>query len=170
MSNWVWLLIAGIIGIAGGIFGLFNPMASSVATEIIVAWGYIIAGGVQFFEAFRAEKWSGKLLSAALGILAIVLGIALIRNPLAGLAALTMVLGIMILIGAGFQIYGGMKVNETGLRWLMIAGGVVSIILGFMILANWPGSSAVALGVLMSIQLISFGSTAVALAFSRRKG
>ena len=47
--------------------------------------------------------------------------------------------------------------------------GVVSLVLGGMILARWPESSAVVLGVLMALELIMHGWSYIFLGLAARK-
>ena len=47
--------------------------------------------------------------------------------------------------------------------------GLVSIILGVMVLANFPQSAAVVLGILLAVELLSNGVSAIALALLTRR-
>jgi uncharacterized membrane protein HdeD (DUF308 family) len=50
----------------------------------------------------------------------------------------------------------------------MILAGIVSLVLGGMILANFPQSALVVLGIFLAVELISNGVSLIVLALSRK--
>lgn len=99
-SLWGWKLLAGILGILAGIVVLQHPLWSTVLVPaiyvIILGVQGIILGGASLILAFRGGGWGTGVLSA----LSIVLGVALLLNPLfIGVAVLPFVLGAFSLVG-----------------------------------------------------------------------
>jgi len=170
MSNWILLTVLGVISIAAGILALVNPFPASIAAAQIAGWAFLIIGGFQIVEAFSAEGWGGKLWTLLLGVVALIVGINLLANPLAGIISLTMVLGIMFLVSGLFKFMVGLKVHKSEFKYAVIISGLASFAIGFIILSNFPASAAASLGILLGIELISNGISAVALGFSRKAG
>ncbi|MGI9365566.1 MAG: HdeD family acid-resistance protein [Rhizobiaceae bacterium] len=170
MKNWVLLLIVGILFVIAGIAALLNPFAASLAVNFIAGWSFIVVGILQMIEAISAEGWGGKLWSLLLGVVSLLVGISLVANPLEGVVSLTIVLGVMFLISGIFKLIVGFRVHDNVLKWTVVLSGVISAILGVMILTNLPGAAVIALGVMLAIELLSNGVSAISLALSRKSG
>ena len=82
MSNWILLTIVGVLAIIAGILALLNPFPASLAAVRLASWAFLFLGGLQIFEAFRAETWGGKLWTLLLGVVAVIVGINLLGRPL----------------------------------------------------------------------------------------
>lgn len=169
MSNWILWLVIGVIALVGGIFALLNPLAATLAAEQLAGWLFLVVGILQVIAGFREEGWGAKLWVLLLGILAIVLGVALLANPLAGILALTTVAAILFFAGGLTKIVLAFSLEDRSYFWLILLSGAVSVILAVMIFANFPQSAAVLLGVLLGIDLISNGAAVIAMAFALRK-
>lgn len=170
MGNWIVLLIVGILFVIAGILALLNPFAASMTANFIAGWSFIILGIVQAVGAFMSEGWGGKLWTLLLGIIALIIGINLVGSPLTGMIALTIVLGIMFLASGVFKLIVGFRIHDNAMKWAVVISGIVSGLLGFMILTNIPGSAVIALGVMLAVELLSNGVSAIALAMSRKSG
>jgi len=168
MPNWILLAVLGIVSTIAGVLALLNPFPASIAAVKLAAWAFLIIGGFQIFEAFSAKSWGGKLWTLLLGIVAVLIGIDLLGEPLAGLIKLTVVLGIMFIFSGIFKFIVGWRVQRTDFKFAVLISGVASLIIGLIILSNFPASAATSLGILLGIELISNGVSAVALGFSRR--
>jgi uncharacterized membrane protein HdeD (DUF308 family) len=170
MSNWVLLTFLGIASMIAGVLALLNPFPASLAAVQLAAWAFLIIGAVQIFEAFRAESWGGKLWTLLLGVVAVLVGINLLGKPLAGLVTLTLVLGVMFIVSGIFKFIVGWRVHKTEFKIAVLLSGAVSLIIGLIIMSNFPASAATSLGILLGIELISNGISATALGLSRRAG
>jgi uncharacterized membrane protein HdeD (DUF308 family) len=112
----------------------------------------------------------GKIWSLLIGLVACFVGVILIANPLAGMVALTLALGAMLLVSRVLKLLVGFKVHDNMMKMMVTLSGIVSGALGLMILANIPGSAVIALGVLLAIELLSNGVSAIGLAVARKSG
>ncbi len=166
MNNWLLNLLLGILAILLGFFALANPIATTIATELFVAWAFIILGIVTVISAFTGDQTNGRIWTVLLGVLMVITGIALLNAPLVGVVALTWVVGAITLVFGVVKFFAGWKIRDTSLKWLTIISGVASFILGILIFNN-PGW---ALGVLVAIELIFDGVALIAIAFSRKRG
>jgi membrane protein HdeD len=170
MPNWILLAVLGIVSIIAGILALLNPFPASLAAVKLAAWAFLIIGAVQIFEAFSAKSWGGKLWTLLLGVVAVLIGVDLLGEPLAGLIKLTFVLGIMFIASGIFKFIAGFRVHRNDFKALVLVSGLASLAIGLIILSNFPASAATSLGILLGIELVSDGVSALALALSRRAG
>jgi uncharacterized membrane protein HdeD (DUF308 family) len=101
---------------------------------------------------------------------ALVVGLSLLWNPLAGLATLTYVLIAYFVVDGVLSIIHAIEHRrEQSGRWeWMIVGGVIDLVLAALILSGLPGAFAWALGLLVGIDLIFAGSSLIAMALAAR--
>lgn len=169
MSNWIIMLIVGILSLVAGIVALANPFAASITATLLAGWSFFILGIIQVVAALRADGAGAKVVGVLLGLVALIIGINLVAEPLRGVVTLTMVAGIMFLASGIFKAWIGFSGAQGPLRSALMISGLVSIILGVMVLANFPQSAAVVLGILLAVELLSNGVSAIALALLTRR-
>jgi len=170
MNNWIVLLVIGILSVVAGIVALLNPFAASVTVNLIAGWSFIVLGILQIIEAIRAEGWGGKLWTLLLGVVALLVGVNLVGRPLEGLVTLTIVVGIMFLTSGAFKLIVGFRVHDKTLKWAVVISGAISALLGVWVLTNLERSAVVALGIMLAVELLSNGVSAISLAMSRKSG
>ncbi|MCP4205594.1 MAG: hypothetical protein GY767_00915 [Shimia sp.] len=168
MNNWIVMLIVGILAVVLGVLALANPFAASVTATVFAGWSFLFLGAFQTFASFSAPSTGAKIAGVILGLLAMVIGVHIIAQPLQGLLSLTFAAGILFLVSGIFKGIFGFSNFEGSARWALLLSGLVSVILGLMVLNNFPQSAAVLLGVLLAIELLSNGISAIALAFAVR--
>lgn len=156
-SSWIWLAILGVISLIGGLLALANPFAATFAAVLLAGWIFLLFGILQVIQSFQMRGWSGFLWSLLFGVLTLLVGVALLVNPLAGALSLTALVAILfIIVGAVKLVYAFSLRPLSGWGWVL-ASGIISIVLGIMILANYPWSAAAVLGILLAIELLSNG-------------
>lgn len=166
MSNWIVSLILGILAVVAGGFALVYPFGASLAVELFIAWSFIILGIVTIIAAFFGNQTNGRWWSVLLGVLMIITGVVLLRNPLAGILALSFVFAILTIVSGITKIVAGFRVNKTSLKWLTIISGVASLILAVLIF-TYP---VLSLGILFALELIFDGMALIFLSFARTSG
>ena len=98
-SSWGWKLAAGILCLIAGLAILSNPLWS---TTLLSTWLVILVGLLAMLQgvaglivAFQGGGWG----MGALSVVGILFGLFLVINPLIGVATLTFILAIFMLIG-----------------------------------------------------------------------
>ena len=160
--KFLWIIL-GVISIIAGVFALANPMAATLAAEQIAGWGFLIVGVLQVYVAFRADGWGARIWAILVALAFILLGIALLGNPLDGIVKLTVLAGIMFMATGIFRVIMSFSLRGTGAFWLVLLSGLLAILLAVMIFGNFPASVVTLLGVLLAIELISNGLSMIAL-------
>jgi uncharacterized membrane protein HdeD (DUF308 family) len=149
--------ILGAIVIILGIFALMAP--GLIGISIILLLGMLVTAGgiVRIIWAFQAGSFGRGLLMFAIGGLTSLCGIMLIAHPLLGAGVLTLMLTVYFILDGIVEIAAGVRIRpEAGWGW-MLFGGIVSILLGVMIWAQFPLSGAWAIGILLGIKLFFIG-------------
>jgi uncharacterized membrane protein HdeD (DUF308 family) len=98
-ASWGWKLAAGILCLIAGLAILSNPLWSTTlaSTWLVILVGFLamLQGAAGLIVALQGGGWG----MGALSVLGILLGLLLVINPLIGVAALTLILAIFMLIG-----------------------------------------------------------------------
>ena len=167
-SWWLYLLL-GIVLLVTGFFVLGNVVLASAVSAIFIGWAIVIAGILEIVHAFSAREWKGFLLDLFLGILYIAGGWLLVSNPLAATVSLTLAIGVIwIVSGISRIVLAGALRREGG--WGILFSGLLAVLAGALILAQWPASGLWVLGFLLGIDLIVHGIAWIGYAFSVRSG
>ncbi len=168
MKHWYLLLIAGIVAILGGIFALLNPVAATLTATVLAAWIFIVSGIVLLATLFSEMSWGRRIWTALLGALSVYVGISILGNPLEGVLTLTLVVGIAFLAEGVVKLIMAFGARGTPYFWMVLLSGAISVLLGGMILSNFPQSATSILGILLAVELISTGVATIALSLHAR--
>jgi uncharacterized membrane protein HdeD (DUF308 family) len=92
-----------------------------------------------------------------MGILYIFIGGYLLFRPVAGLASLTLALAIYLFAEGVLELVLSFVLRAmSGSGWLMF-DGIITLILGVMILRTWPSSTEWVIGTLVGISMLFSG-------------
>ena len=168
-SSWWWMALLAVVSIVGGFMALANPFAASVAATLLAGWFFAILGVIQIVQAFRVTDWSGFLWALAFGVLTLIVGGVLLFDPLAGMVSLTVLVAVLFLVtGIAKTMFAFSLRPVSGWGWVLVSG-LVSLLLGVMILANFPWSAQAVLGILLGVELLSNGVLFLFVALGLRK-
>ena len=168
-KNWVWMLGLGIIFITLGIAGLLVLPLLSITSITLFGAFMVLAGTLQMAQGIvKTREWKSRSLHILMGLVYILGGLFAIANPLLATAIYTLFLGFSLVavgairIGVAFQ-------NRDISQWgLMTLSGVLTAILGFLIVIQWPWSSLWAVGLFVSLDLIMSGASFIAIALAAK--
>jgi uncharacterized membrane protein HdeD (DUF308 family) len=169
-AKWGWIVALGVVYLLAGFIALGSVVMATVASVLIVGVMMIIAGVAEVFSAFQVKGWGKFLLWVLLGVLYIIAGFVTFENPLLAAALLTLILGVSLVASGIMRIIlaFGMK-QETPWIWILLSG-VITVLLGLLILAHWPVSSLYILGLFLGIDLIIAGAGWIGLGFGLHRG
>lgn len=162
--NWGWLLGLGIALIILGVIGLGMTPLLSIASAIWFGALMFVAGVLLLIEGFRHGGWKSLVWHALIGLLYIGVGVITFFNPLAATVSLTLVVGAMLGATGILRIIIAFQTRPLPAWIWVLVSGLLSLLLGAMILYQWPGSSAWVLGTFLAIELIFEGWACIALA------
>lgn len=152
-------VIVGILIVVAGIFLLGNVVFATAFSVLLLGWTVLIAGVAEIFTAFFRIK-SGGFFSAALGgAILTVLGLFILRNPLVGAVTLTLLAGSLFLASGITRILASAQFPQG--RWVLVASGIVSVLLGLWVLFNLGSATLTLLGTLLGVQTLLEGLTLI---------
>lgn len=167
-AGWYWA--GGILFILMGAVAILVPLVATLALTLMVGILFIIGGVYELARAWRHRGEGGRIVGITLfGILAVAAGIVLLAFPLQGAITLTLFLGIYFLASGVFRGIAAFDIRPTkGWGWLLF-GGLVSVVIGVLILANLPASGLWVMGLLIGIDFLFFGTTLIAIVTAAKR-
>jgi uncharacterized membrane protein HdeD (DUF308 family) len=159
-----WLLVTGILALVAGFVAILVPAVASVTVAILIGWVLIFITAVTMVDAFSVRDTGRMLARGAWALLALAAGVYLIAAPLHGTVTLTFVLATWLIAVGALRLL--VAYRERGLPGAGMIGfnGALSLLLGLLIAVGLPSSADWAIGLLVGIDLIFYGVTALALA------
>jgi len=161
-------ILWGVLLVLLGMMAIASPLIAAVAVNVVIAWLIVLAGVVHLIVAFHTREAGSMLWRLLVGLAYVAFGIYLIARPAVGVASLTLVLATLFLIEAVFDIALFFRARAIGGSAWILFDGIISLLLGVMIYAQWPSSSAWAIGTLVGVSLIVSGLTRVMVALAVR--
>jgi len=167
--HWIWLLAFGILTLLAGVADVAWPGPTVIAIAGLFGIQLVIAGIFQFVNAFASSDLTGgvRVLSAVLGLLALIVGLYAIRHVQVSVVALALVLGIFWMVNGFVEIFNALAYRDYPNRGWTGFMGVLSILAGIVVLA-YPGISLVTLALVLGIWLIIYGVMEIAAALRVR--
>lgn len=158
-ANWGWFIALGAMQLVLGVIALGYVFAATLVSVVFIGALMIIGGVGQLVQAWRIKHWTGFLLWTLGGILYLAAGLLAVVNPVAGASLLTLLFG-ATLIGTGALRLWIWFNNRAQQGWQWIAfSGFITLAVGLLIAASWPGNSAWILGLLLGFDLLFHGWT-----------
>jgi len=135
-ARWGWIVAFGVLLSICGIVALGSVFTATVASVFVVGIMMMVAGIGEIIEGFAMKTWGKFFLWILLGAMYVVAGLVTINNPLLASAVLTLILGAGLAASGIVRIVLAFQMKE-GTPWIWVAlSGVVTTLLGAMILAK----------------------------------
>lgn len=166
-KNWGWVLASGIAFVVLGVIALAFSVMTTLASVFVLGWILAFAGIFEAVHAFKLPRWSGVLLELLVAILYVVVGVLMIVRPAAGALSLTLLIGAFFLAGGLFRIVAAVAGRPPNWGWLLLSG-IVTLLLGLLIVAEWPASGLWVIGMFLGIDLLFSGTSLIMFAFGLR--
>ncbi len=156
-SDGGWQVVWGVLLIAAGVLAVLMPGVAALATALIFAWVLIFGGGFEIVYAVQTRARHGFGWKLASGVLTLVLGIAILVVPIAGVASLALMVGAFLFAGGVTRTMLAFRLKpRPGWGWVLL-DGLVSIAVAILIAIGWPQSSLAFIGLLTGFSLIVTG-------------
>jgi len=151
-------LIWGIVLLILGIIAISAATVTTLISVIFLGFLLFICGVVIIIDSFTSwwHRWNGFWLHLIMGILYLILGVMLIKSPLLGSISITFLLGIFYIIIGAFRIFYSSSMRALRWGWVLF-NGIITLLLGILILMSWPGSSLFIIGLFVGIDLLFAG-------------
>jgi uncharacterized membrane protein HdeD (DUF308 family) len=167
VQYWGWFLAFGIGVLILGIVAVGRAVTATVVSMLFFGWLLVLASGIEIAQAVMVGHWAGFFHHLLAAILFGIAGLLLVARPVISAEVLTLFMAMFFLVGGLFQIIGSIAVALPGWGW-QVADGLITLILGLLVLAQWPASGLWVIGLFIGIDLIFYGAAWIALALGLR--
>ena len=160
----------GLVFAALGVAAILAPVVATFVVEQLVAWLLVFWGvaGLIFALSIRAvPEWRIVALFFAAVLIA---GLAFVIYPGRGAAFITGIMVVVFLLDGALSILLGLRLRGQVPNWpWIIVSGVCALVLGVIILAQWPTTATRVLGFLTGLNFLSTGISMVLISRSAGK-
>lgn len=164
-----WAIAGGIAMVLLGFFALSDQLVSTAAVATFIGFILMFACAFQLIKVFTIGGWKSHLWYAVVAIAYGVAGYVFIAHPFQAAIAFTLFLGWAILIGGIFRAFLAFRMrHHRGAGWVVFSAAI-SVILGGLIISQWPGAGLYILGMFLGIELIFAGVGWLALGLAAEK-
>jgi len=165
-----WAIFMGVLTAGFGLFLVLYPMLTATITTVLLAWTLVFVGIAQFIHALSSQKvgqFFWRLLSSAAYVGC---GALLAATPVESVATLTGILGWMLVAQSVLQAITAFQLKPLdGWGWFLF-DAVWALLLGVLILTQWPFSSLWAIGTLVGVSVLMSGISRIVIAGTIRSG
>jgi uncharacterized membrane protein HdeD (DUF308 family) len=169
-SNWWALALRGIAGILLGLLAFTMPEITITALVTVFGLYAIFDGVFAIIAALRGvkehDRWGWMLVE---GIASVIAGLTALFMPLLGALVLTWIVALWALVTGALEIGAAIRLRKMieG-EWMLLLAGVLSLVLGFLILAR-PGVGLTVIVTWIGAYALVAGVVTLVLAFRVRK-
>jgi uncharacterized membrane protein HdeD (DUF308 family) len=167
-GTWGGPFVLGLIVAIIGCLAIIGATLTGFLSIFLVGIALFVSGVFELVRAIRdwGSRWSLAYLLG--GILSVVVGLLFAFRTTVGLAAVTFLL-------AGYFLGNGLFRGITSIadrypHWGLDFGyGVISVLLGIVVVAGWPMSSLRIIGMLVGIEILAHGISLMAAGLVTRR-
>jgi uncharacterized membrane protein HdeD (DUF308 family) len=163
-----WLVVFGVVTAIAGFVAMGSPLLSGLGVVLLIGIAMSIAGVARIVGAFSAGSFGQGTLAFIGGILTVVAGLIPASRPGIGLVTLTLLVGVYLLVdGISGALLAFHLRPEKGWGWMLFSGAM-GVLLGFLLLREWPLSGLWAIGTLVGVNLLLSGLSIISVGSAAR--
>jgi len=162
-----WFLSIGIVMILLGMVAVGAATFTTLLSMTIFASLLIVAGIVQSINAFRMYRGQSFFANLLIALFYLVVGLLMLFHPAVAAITVTLMLGAFYIVSGLTKAIAAVMYRFANWGWMFLSG-LVSFLLGFLILAQWPTSGLWVLGLFIGIDMIVVGWLWIMLAMSAK--
>lgn len=164
-----WDVFMGVLEVLLGLVLIVFPFIAGTVTTIIIGAVLLVAGVVEIVLALGSHTAGRFFLRLLLGVIYGIGGFLLLANPVWGVAVLTIVLGVILIVeGITTAVLAFQIRPDRSWGWLLF-DSAITLLLGILILYGWPSTALWALGTLVGVAILVRGITRIAVSLGLRR-
>ncbi len=166
--HWGWLIALGLVLVALGLVAIWKARTATLVYVGFLGAVLLVGAVVVLVFAFTLSGyWTDFFIHVPWAIMLAVVGLILLTRPAISAEAINLMIA-FYLIAAGLIASGYALTSHIEGHWLYVFEGLVTVVLGGLLLAGWPFSGLWAIGLFIGVDLILRGAAIVALGLNLR--
>ena len=166
--NWPWLLGLGLLFVIFGFVGLSTIVGVTLISIVFIGVLFLLGGVAQFVDVFKSKKWKVAVWHGVIAMLYIIGGCFIIYDPLLASKFITALIAWTLIIIGVTRLIMAVSLHGTPGWFFSLIASLAAIILGGIILMQWPLSSLWVIGLFISIELLLNGWSYIFMAIAIR--
>jgi uncharacterized membrane protein HdeD (DUF308 family) len=169
IALWPAILLRGIASVIFGILAFVYP-GITLAVLVTFFGAYALVDGVfTLWAAFRGDKNSSTVSFVLQGILGILAGVFCFAFPALAVLYVVILIGVWNIAIGLLQVVGAVSLRgQIGNTWAMVAGGILAILLGALILF-YPMAGALSVVWVIAATSVIVGAVLIYFALTLRR-
>jgi uncharacterized membrane protein HdeD (DUF308 family) len=163
-----WLIVWSTVTFVCGILAIILPLTISFGIALVIGCLILVAGIAHLFFAFDTRSVGGFLWQILLTLLYAMAAICLLANPLSGILSLSLFLAIFLLLEGILEFVFYFRLRRFRYSVWLLIDGVGTLILGMLMLSQWPPASPEIIGAFIGISLMLSALSRVILSLAIR--
>ena len=167
-DTWLTNLFTGIVMIVLGTLAIALPMAAAMTVEILLGI-LLLAGGVMQLIAACSKESTNRFFTFISAALFGIVGGLLLARPWSGILTMTLLLSVFFAVEGIAKIISAFKMRPAKSWGWMAVSGLVTLALGGIIWAAWPGDAIWVIGLIVGIDLLFGGLATIMISLIMRE-
>jgi uncharacterized membrane protein HdeD (DUF308 family) len=163
-----WSLIASSLVFVCGVLATVLPLTFSLGIAVFLGLVVLAAGMAHAIFAFQTQHIGGFLGHMLLFALYEMAAICLLANPLLSILSLAVMLAVFLILEGVLELALYFRLRRFRHSFWVLIDGVGTLILGILIVSQWPPASEDTIETLVGISLILTAVSRVFLSFAVR--
>jgi uncharacterized membrane protein HdeD (DUF308 family) len=163
------IVVLGVLTATAGFLAMGSPLASGLTVVVFLGIAMTIAGVARTIGAFSAGSFGQGTLAFIGAIITFVAGLMLAARPGIGLEALTLMLRGYLLIDSMSSAILSFRLRPESGWGFMFFSAIVGVLMGFLLLREWPLSGLWAIGTLVGVNLVINGFSLISVGSAARR-
>ncbi len=164
--EWPSVMLIAVLTLGLGVVVLAWPSQTLVVVSILLGIQLLLFGLFRLINAFATDAEHPVLL-ALVGILVMVAGVVVVRNPFETVTVLAVILGVAWIVGGSIDIVAAIAGSGLESRGWTAFGGVLTLVAGIIVVA-WPSPTVTVIAWIAGLYLVIFGIFLAATAWNLR--
>jgi len=165
--QWGWFLALGIGLLALGVVSVVRSFQATMVSMVFFGGILLLACLLEVAQAVMVGHWAALFQHLVAAVLFGVTGFLLVTRPVIGAEVATLFMAMFFLIGGLFQLVGSVAIHLPGWGWQAV-DGLITIVLGVLVLSQWPASGLWVIGLFVGLDLMFYGLAWIAIAIGLR--
>jgi uncharacterized membrane protein HdeD (DUF308 family) len=153
--EWPAVFMMGLITLTLGVIVISWPQGTLTVLSVLVGLQILSYGVFRLITAFAHDTLFPGY-AGFVGVVGIMAGVLVLRNPFKTVAVLAAIVGVVWIIGGIIEFIGSIADSSQEYRWLSAVGGLISIAAGVIVVA-WPAPTVTVIAWISGLYMITFG-------------